>query len=131
MSTLRQAPLIGRRALAIVVGVAAVVGLVVVFSGTLDRSTDVEGRAEQAQAEVEARRLELEASVDEQAFFATDAFIRWQARVHGYGQKPQGETRFALPPDAPAPAPIRPIGPRHTNREMAPFDGWMELLFGV
>ena len=37
----------------------------------------------------------------------------------------------ALPEDAPAPGPITPIGPLDEAVQMAPFDAWMELLFGA
>jgi hypothetical protein len=131
MSVIRRAPLIGRRALAFVVGLVVLGGLVFLFSGSLDRSTDTEARAEQARAEVAARELELAAGEAEQAFFETDEFIRWQARALGFGQKSQGERLFALPEDAPEPASITPIGPLDAEEPMAPFDAWMELLFGA
>ena len=129
MSSLRQAPLNGRRALAVVLGLAIVVGLVVVFSGSLTRSTDTESRAEEARAERDARQRELAETEAERAFIETEAFIRWQARVNGWG-KPD-ETFFSLPDDAPEPAPITPIGPLDEAQPMAPFEAWMELLFGA
>lgn len=129
MSTIRHAPLIGRRALAVVISLAIGVGLVVVFSGALTRSTDFELRAQEARAELEARQLELAASVEEREFFETDAFVLWQARVHGFGLP--NENLFALPDDAPDPDPITPIGPQDMTESMAPFEAWMELLFGA
>jgi len=129
MSTIRHAPLIGRRALAVVISLVIVVGLVVVFSGALTRSTDFEVRAQEARAQVEARKLELAASLEEREFFETEAFVRWQARVHGFGRP--NEKRFVLPDDAPEPDPITPIGPQDTTESMAPFEAWMELLFGA
>lgn len=131
MSSLRHAPRIGRRALVGLVGLTIVGVLVVVFSGSFTRSTDIGAQAEQARVEVAARELELAAGEAEQEFFETDEFIRWQARALGFGEKSQGETLFALPEDAPAPAPIRPIGPHEEDEHMAPFDAWMELLFGA
>lgn len=128
MSSLRQAPTIGRRALVVLIGFAVVVGLVIVFSGSLTRLTDTESRAEAARAVLEARRLELDQTEAEREFIKTDEFILWQARVNGLG-KP-GEIHFALPDDAPSPAPITPIGPPDGAEAMAPFDAWMELLFG-
>lgn len=129
MSAIRRAPLIGRRAVGIVVALALVIGLVAVFSGTLSRSTDTEARADEARAEVRVRELELAAAQEERDFFETDDFVRWQARVHGFGRA--AETRFALPEDAPPPAPIQPIGPQDATEAMAPFEAWMELLFGA
>ena len=132
MSALRQAPLLGRRVLSVVLALAVVVGLIVIFSGSLTRSTDIEARADQARAEVAARELELAAGEAELEFFGNKDFIRWQARVHGFGEKAEGETRFTLPVDAPSPVPITPIGPQDTGAQAtAPFDAWMELLFGA
>lgn len=129
MSSFRQAPLIGRRALAVVIGLALVVGLVVVFSGSLTRSTDTGSRAEAAEADVQARTLVLEETKAEREFIETPEFARWQGRALGYGEP--GEIRFALPDDAPSPAPIPPIGPQEATEPMTPFDAWMELLFGA
>ena len=131
MSALRRSPLIGRRALATLAILALAGALVVLFSGSLDRSTDIGARAEQARAEVAARELELAAGEAEQAFFETDEFVRWQARALGFGQKSQGERLFSLPADAPTPEPITPIGPLDAEERLAPFDAWMELLFGA
>ena len=129
MSSLRQAPVIGRRALAAVVALAVVVGLVVIFSGSLTRSTDTESRADEARAEFQARQLELEETEAEEEFFKKPEFIAWQARVNGWGEP--GEIRFGLPDDAPEPAALTPIGPPDDVEPMAPFDAWMELLFGA
>ncbi len=129
MSALRQAPRIGRRALVVVVSLVIAIGLIVVFSGVLTRSTDIELRVQEAQVQVEARELELAASVEEREFLETDAFVLWQARVHGFGHR--NERRFVLPDDAPEPQPITPIGPLDTEQAMAPFEAWMDLLFGA
>jgi hypothetical protein len=132
MSALRQAPLFGRRALLAVVALAIIVGLIVLFSGSLTRSTDIGARADEARAEVAARELELAAGTAELEFFKTKDFIRWQARVHGFGEKSEGETLFTLPDDAPLPEPVTPIGPQDPGAQAsAPFDAWMELLFGA
>ena len=113
----------------VVAGLALAVGLLVVFSGALTRSTDIESRAEAARAEVELSQQQLEETQAEQEFIKTQEFILWQARVNGYGEP--DETRFGLPDDAPSPAPIVPIGPQDEDAPMAPFDAWMELLFGA
>ncbi len=131
MSAIRQAPFFGRRALAVAAILAVATALVVLFSGSLDRSTDVESRAEQARVEVAALELELAEGEAEQALFETEEFVRWQARALGFGQKSQGEKLFVLPEDAPTPEPITPIGPLDVEERMAPFDAWMELLFGA
>ncbi|MEX1296394.1 MAG: hypothetical protein AB1Z67_09510 [Candidatus Limnocylindrales bacterium] len=129
MSSLHQVPVVGRRALVVVIGLAVTVALVVVFSGALTRSTDTASRAEAARAEVLARQLELEETQAEQEHIKSRAAILWQARVNGWGEP--GETRFALPDDAPEPPPITPIGPPDAAEPLAPFDAWMELLFGA
>ncbi len=91
MSALRQAPRSGRRALLVVAGLAVIVGLIVVFSGSLTRSTDIEARAELARTEIAALEDIAAAGQAELAFFGTDAFVRWQARVYGFGDKSAGE----------------------------------------
>ena len=130
MNALRHAPLAGRRALAVLAALALVGGIVLVFSGTLTRSTDVEAQAAQAQAvvaELEARR---EAGERELEFVQSDDFVRWQARVQGLGQ--EGERPFALEPGAPSPEPIVPIGPQDdAPQALPPLEAWMELLFGA
>ena len=130
MNRLRQGPLHGRRAAGVVFGLFVAVGLVVVFGGTLGRSTDIEAKAAQTRAEVHALEARVAAGDAELRFFETDAFVLQQARAHGYGEK--GETLFALPDDAPSPEPIVPIGSGHEEgAASAPFDAWMDLLFGA
>ena len=129
MSALRRAPTVGRRALLLVITIAVVVGVVVVLSGSLTRSTDVEAQAERARAEIAEIEQLYEAGQRELRFVATEEFIRWQARVYGFGEP--GERPFSLD-DAPSPKPIVPIGPQDDGAEArAPFDAWMELLFGA
>jgi hypothetical protein len=132
MSALRQAPRSGRRALLVVAGLAVIVGLIVVFSGSLTRSTDIEARAELARTEIAALEDIAAAGQAELAFFGTDAFVSWQSRVYGFGDKSAGEKRFGLPDNAPPPDSLVPIGPeRDSTGAMTPFDAWMELLFGA
>lgn len=130
MSLLRTVPSVGGRVLLAVVALTLVIGIVVVFSGTLTRSTDMEARAEQARAERDRAQAAVEAGELELQFVRSDEFVLWQARALGMGEK--GEQPFELPEDAPSPAPIVPIGPQDEGpRPMAPFDAWMELLFGA
>jgi cell division protein FtsB len=131
MSVIRRATLTGRRALIALVGVTVILGLVVAFSGSLSRSTDVESQAEQARAEVESLKQELAAVEAERVFFESEEFVRWQARALGLGKPAEGEELFTLPDDAPEPQPITPIGPQELDEPLAPFDAWMELLFGA
>lgn len=129
MSALRRAPSVGRRALLLVAAIAIVVGVVVVLSGSLTRSTDVETQAEQARAElVEMEKLHA-AGERELRFVETEDFISWQARLYDLGEP--GERPFVLE-DAPSPPAIVPIGPQDQEGVApAPFDAWMELLFGA
>ncbi len=130
MTTARRGPLQGRRAAAIVFGLFVAVGLVLVFGGTLTRSTDIEARAEQARTEIAALQARVAAGRDEILFFDSDAFVLQQARALRFGEN--GEKRFALAEDAPPPQAITPLGSRDEDGSaMAPFDAWMELLFGV
>ena len=129
MSALRQAPLFGRRALLALITVLVVAAIVVVFSGSLTRSTDIEARAERAQAEIAEIEERFAAGQKELAFVQTEDFIRWQARIYGLGDP--GERPFELEDGAPPPEPVRPIGPQDAGAlPQTPFDAWMELLFG-
>ena len=115
---------------ALVLGLFVAGGLVFVFAGTLARSTDLEAQAQKARAEVAALEARVEAGLAEVEFVKTDAFIDQQARAIGYGTP--GETRFRLPPDAPPPAFITPLGSEGEGVvTTAPFEAWMELLFGA
>ena len=130
MSVVNQSPSIGRRAVVGMVGLAVIVGIVVVFSGALTRSTDIEARAEEMRAEtarIEAQVLEGERELE---YVESKDFFEWEARAIGFGE--EDEQPFVLPPDAPPPPPIVPIGPQLDEAAaMAPFDAWMELLFGA
>ena len=130
MSSLHRGPLHGRRAAAAVFGLFVAAGLVLVFSGTLARSTDIEAEAARLQADIAMLEARVAAGADEIAFLETDESVPWQARVQGYGGP--GETLFSLPENAPSPEPIRPLGGRaEEGRARAPIDAWLELLFGA
>lgn len=117
------------RAAVLVFGLFVAVGLIIVFSGTLARSTDIESQAATIRTEVELLRARVAAGEAEIGFLTTEAFLQQQARVEGFGEP--GEVRFALPDDAPPPEPIVPIGSRAREAaERAPFDAWLDLLFG-
>jgi len=129
MRALRQAPAVGRRALLLAITLAVVVGVVIVLSGGLTRSTDVEAQAERARAEIAEIEQIYEAGQKELRFVETEEFIRWQARVFGLGEP--GERPFRLD-EAASPEPIVPIGPQDDGGQAKPpFDAWMELLFGA
>jgi hypothetical protein len=104
-------------------------GIVVLLGGSLSRSTDVEAQADRARAEIaEIEKLHA-AGERELRFVETRDFIRWQATFYGLGEA--GERPFVLE-GAPSPEPIVPIGPQDGEGEtVAPFDAWMELLFGA
>ena len=130
MKLLRQLPSVGLRAMAALVGLGLLVGIIVVFSGALDRSTEVEAKAERIRAETALIQAQVEAGEAEIDFIETDDFVLWQARALDLGMP--GEQPFALPADAPEPEPIVPIGPQSEGQEsLAPFDAWMEMLFGA
>lgn len=119
----------GRRAAGIVLGLSVAIGLIVVFGSNLARSTDVESEAARLQAEVDLLREREVAFKAEVEFLQSDAFAVQQARLEGFGG--DRERRFRLAPDAPSPAPIVPIGSEAVEAAgRAPFDAWMELLFG-
>jgi cell division protein FtsB len=130
MTIRRRGLLQGRGAAAVVVGLLLVAGLILVFSGTLTRSTDLESRAAQARAEVAAQQARVDAGRAEVEFLQTDTFIQQQARALGWGAR--NETLFALPADAPSPRPVPAIGSEGADQQAtAPLDAWMELLFGA
>ena len=114
----------------VVFGLFVTVGLVLVFGGALTRSTDIEANAAQARAANAALEAQVAAGKAELLFFESDAFVLQQARALGFGE--EGERLFSLPDDAPPPDPITPLGGGDSDDSIAaPFDAWMELLFGV
>lgn len=129
MSAGRRRPLRGGRAAGLVFGLFVAGGLVIIFGGTLARSTDVEAEAARLRAEVQLLEARVAAGEAEIEFLEGEAFLLQQARQEGYGER--GETAFALPPDAPSPAPLPSIGSgARGETRRAPFDAWMALLFG-
>ena len=130
MDRLRRAPLHGRRAAVAVLGLFVVLGLVLVFGGSLARSTEIEAEATRLLAETEMLKALETAGQAELDFYETPAFIRWQARAHGYGDV--GERLIPLPANAPSPEPIVPLGSGVGEvRARTPMDAWLDLLFGA
>lgn len=130
MSSLRGGWLHGRRAAALVFGLFVVVGLVLVFSGTVARSTDIEAEKARLQSEIERLEARVAAGAEELTFLETEAGVRWLARVQGFGQP--NEELFALPANAPSPQPLVPLGgDLQHGQTRAPIDAWLDLLFGA
>lgn len=121
----------GRRAAVIVFGLFVAIGLVIVFAGALSRSAQSEAEAARLRLEVGALETAVAAVEAEIAFIEREEFVRQQARREGLGDKRADERAFELPGNAPSPEPIEPIGGSSPIAERAPFDAWMELLFGV
>lgn len=112
-------------ALLIVVGL----GLVLIFAGTLSRSSDLGGEAAARRAEFAALSQRVADGRAEVEFLETEAFVDQVARSIGWGSR--GERAFALSPNAPSPAPIVPLGSEPVGAvEVAPLEAWLELLFG-
>jgi cell division protein FtsB len=129
MSFLRGQSFERRGIATFVIGIVLVGGLIVVFAGSLTRSADVGAEADQTRAEIAKLDERVEAGRAEIEYLATDEYVDQVARSLGLGER--GEKPFALPPDAPSPAPITPIGSQPGNATgQTPFDAWMELLFG-
>jgi hypothetical protein len=118
-----------RGAATIVFGCFVAVGLVVLFAGTLTRATELEAEAARASAAVvllEERRLAGDLELE---FIESDRFVEQQARAAGFGGP--DERPFRLPDDAPSAPPIPLLGESGSGgAPLAPFDAWMELLFG-
>ena len=119
-----------RGAAAIVFALFVAGGIIFIFAGTLARATELEQEAAIERAEVAALEELLAASEAEVAFIVDDGLLAQQARAGGLGES--DEVRFALPPDAPSPEPIVPLGGR-ADRSVAaaPLEAWLELLFGA
>jgi cell division protein FtsB len=126
----RRGPFERRGAASLVFGLFVAGGLVLVFTGTLARSTNLEAQAQVARQEIAALESRVAAGKAEVEFVKGDPFIEQYARAVGYGKR--NETIFELQEDAPPPPPITPIGssPR-AGAPAAPFDAWMALLFGA
>lgn len=129
MSFLQRGPFERRGAAAVVFILFIATGVILVFTGTLTRATDIEAEAERIRAEVALLQARVEAGGAEVSFLETEAFVQQVARSIGWGKR--GETAFRLPAGAPSPPPIVPLGSETSGVvSVAPFDAWMELLFG-
>lgn len=130
MNLLRRGPFERRSAAGVVLVLFVAVGLVLVFGGTLTRSTDIAAEAAKIQADVDLLNARAEAGRAELEFLETDAFVEQVARQIGMGEP--DEQPFALGSGAPSPRPIVALGAAERNGQAAaPFDAWMELLFGA
>ncbi len=83
MTAPRSGPFQGRRAAGLVFGLFVVGGLLLVFAGTLTRSTDIEAQAEKARAEVAALEARVAQGNAEIAFFESDAFVQQEEYLEG------------------------------------------------
>lgn len=129
MSFLRKGPFERRGAAGLVFILFVSIGVVLIFTGTLTRSTDIEAEAERLRVDVAVLQARVDAGAQEVAFLDTDEFVQQVARSIGMGER--GEIAFALEADAPSPQPIIPLGSDISDmRSQSPFDDWMELLFG-
>jgi cell division protein FtsB len=130
MTFLRRGPFERRGAVSLMFGLFVALTLVLIFSGTLTRSTDIEAEAQKARAEVAELEARFEAGNAEVEFLETDEFVEQFARSISMGER--GEKPFALEPGAPSPKPIIPLGSEASGSvAKAPFEAWMELLFGA
>lgn len=130
MSPLPRGPFERRSAASLVFGLFVAGGLVLVFAGTLARSTDLGAQADEARAEIAALEARVAVGREEVAFTESEPFIDQYARALGWGKR--NETVFRLSEDAPSPPPITPIGiSPAVGPPAAPFQAWMELLFGA
>ena len=130
MSLLRRASRERRNAATLVLLLFVALALVLVFTGTLTRSTDLGAAAAEARAEVDGLDERWHIGQDEVRFLESEEFIDQVARTVGFGAR--NEQPFRLPADAPSPAPVVPLGSNVTaSAGQAPFEAWMELLFGA
>lgn len=130
MSFLRRGPSERRGAAALVFTLLVATAVVLIFTGALTRSTSTEADAERARRELALLEQQRDAGAAEVEFLETSAFVQQMARSIGYGER--GEIAFQLEPDAPSPRPIIPLGSERLGEgAQAPFEAWMELLFGA
>ena len=103
--------------------------LVITFGRALGQLNDATQRQAEAAAEAQTLQAQLDAGRRELMLVQTNAFQRLQARALGMGQN--GEQVFALTSDAPAAAPIVPLGrAAGPSAAQTPLQSWLELLFG-
>jgi hypothetical protein len=133
MDALRRGLAQRRSVMGLVMVAVVAVAVVLVFTGTLSRSTSVETSAEKMRAEVAALQARVDVGDAEVEFLETDAFVEQVARSVGLGERgEQGERPFSLRPGSPSPPPITPLGSEPVGgTPVAPFDAWMDLLFGA
>jgi cell division protein FtsB len=119
-----------RRTVAAIAGLLATGWLAVVFAGVVSDASRLAARAADAQAENAALRSRVEAGRAETLIVQSPEFLDQQARAVGMGDA--DERAFALEAGAPPPPSITPLGTlTDAPEERAPFDAWMELLFGT
>jgi cell division protein FtsB len=129
MTSFSRRNLEGRSVAALLIGLIVVGALALVFAGTLTRSTTLEARVAEASAEVTALQARVDAGDAEVRFTESDAFVRQYARSIGYGER--SEIAFSLRNGSPSPPAILPIGEAAgSGPPPAPFDAWLDLLFG-
>lgn len=100
-----------------------------IFAGSMARAADLEAQLDDARIRTAALKAEVDAGFAELEFVQTPAFLEQAARSIGFGTT--DEQAFALPADAPPPAPVPIIGAT-TSRSLpeAPLEAWLQLLFG-
>lgn len=128
MAIPKRGRLEGRGAAAVLLILFVAGGAVFVFAGTLARANELETEAAAARADVSMLNDRVESGLEEIAFIETDTFTNQAARGVGYGE--QGEQLFALPPDAPSPAPLPALrAEARDSADLPPLEAWLELLF--
>lgn len=130
MNFFQRGPLERRGAAALILMLFVAAGVVLIFTGALTRSADTEAAAQRAREELAVLEERVATGEAEISFLATPAFVQQLARGIGWGEK--GEIPFELGPGAPSPRPIAALGSESLDGGgLAPFDAWMELLFGT
>jgi cell division protein FtsB len=118
--------------LALIALAVVAIWLVFVFAKALSDVDHATAVHQSIAAETQALQARLDAVHKEQQIVQSDAFQRMQARSYGMGAT--GEIVFALPPNAPSPAPIAPLGvaaaKTASGDTATPLDAWLRILFG-
>ena len=117
-----------RRQLAAVLAALVTLWLGLVLVGAVGQSSAVDQRKADLRRENERLEAQLRAGQRELAVARSEPFLALQARAYEMGRP--GERVFALPTDAPPPAPIQPLGASPPPDRATPLEDWLQLLLG-
>jgi len=123
---------LGRRQLAIALGVVATAWIVLLFARQIGDASAASARAADLAAANDVLRDDIEAYRSELQLIQRQEYIVLEGR--GYGLGKGREIPFSLAPDAPSLAPDAPgsaaVRVGAEAHGVTPFERWLDLLFG-